>query len=73
MGDFGSVDYSVEIKKHKKERGGINEEEVKKSIQELMEIRDGKVTMREISKELGISRKVASRILKELQSSDGTG
>jgi len=67
MGDFGSVDYSVEIKKHKKERGGINEEDVKKSIQELLEIRDGKVTMREISKELGISRKVASRILKELE------
>lgn len=70
MGDFGSIDYSVEIKRHKKERGGINEEEVKKSIQELLEIRDGHVTMREISKELGISRKIASRILKEIQASD---
>jgi len=66
MGDFGSVDYSVEIKKHKKERGGINEEEVKKSIKELLDLRDGHVTMREISKELGISRKVASKLLKEL-------
>lgn len=67
MGNFGSVDYSVEIKRHRKERGGINEEEVKKSIQEIMDLRDGKATMRELSKELGISRKIVSKIMKEME------
>lgn len=67
MGDFGSVDYSVEIKRHKKERGGINEEEAKKAIREMLELRDGHITMRELSKELGISRKIASKLRKEIE------
>ena len=68
MGDFGSPDYSVEIKKHKKERGGgISEADARKSLKELLELRDGHVSMRDVSKELGISRKVANKLLREIQ------
>lgn len=67
MGDFGSTDYSVEVKKHRKERGGFNEKEILESLTSLMELRGGKVSLREASKELGTSRKIISKLLKRIE------
>lgn len=67
MGDFGSTDYNVKIQRHRKERGGVDETEAKKQIKEIIDLREGNVTMRELSKELGISRKIASKLYKEIQ------
>lgn len=68
MGEFGSPDYSVNIKRHKPARTTIDEKEVKKEIKHLMELRKGKATAREVARELGISRKTISRLMKEMES-----
>lgn len=67
MGDFGDTKYSVDVKRHRKERISIDDKEVKESIESLMELRGGKLSLREASKELGISRKSASRLIKEIR------
>ncbi len=67
MGDFGSPDYSVVVKKHRKERSEIDEKDVIQSLKSIMELRGGKVSLREASKELGISRKTVSRLIKNIR------
>ena len=67
MGDFGSTDYSVEVKRHRQERTTIDEKEVMESLKSLMELRGGKVSLREASKELGISRKIVGKLIKNMQ------
>jgi len=67
MGDFGSTDYSVKIEKHRKEREEVNEVEAKKSIKDLLELRGGSASIRDINKELGLSRRIARKLLRELK------
>lgn len=67
MGDFGSTDYNIEVKKHRAERSSIDEKDIIESLKSLIELRGGKVTLREASKELGISRKIISKYMQGLK------
>ena len=67
MGDFHSTEYEVEVIKHKKGKGDVSEKEVRDVIRNLLELRGGKISARELAKESGISRRVISRLLPQMK------
>jgi len=73
MGDFNSTEYEVDIIKHKKGKGDVNEDEARDVIKNILELRGGKVSVREISKEGGISRRIVARLLPEVRQEYGGG
>ena len=67
MGDFHSTEYKVEVSKHKKGRGDVSEKEAEDVIRNLLELRGGKISVRELAKETGVSRRLISRLLPQIK------
>lgn len=70
MGDFGSLDYSVEITKHipqaKKKGSKPSREDLKHEIIHILGMKKGPVPVRMLAESIGVSRKKASALLKEI-------
>ena len=52
---------------YKKGKGDVSEKEVRDVIRNLLELRGGKISARELAKESGISRRVISRLLPQMK------
>jgi len=67
MGDFNSTEYEVEITKHKKGKGDVSDSEARDVIRNILELRKGKISTRELAKESGISRRVVAKLLPQVK------